>query len=406
MRILIVTDQFPPDAFGGMAQHAWHIAHQLSERQTVRALIPRKQEIDWRDVPFDVSSTLSIKFPTLDAINILRSAHSFKADVVHVCNAALSYALVSRSYPVVTRVVGNDFLRPWCGYRLPLRSLLFRLPDETIRLHLRSLETRLRKSKTVKRLQQVDAVAANSEWTKEQLIAEGISEKTAHVVTGGVDINVFQPPGDKQRVRHQIGISEDCLMILTAANLMMKKGIDTVLHVVADLASKWPSLRYVVVGEGRREAYLQGLAADLGVCDRVIFTGRKTQEELCRYYQGADVYVQVSRNHRLKSGYLDVETMGRTYMEAGACGLPVVAARVGGVPSVVNDKVNGLLVDDPLDLEDIAGKIDRLLADAELRRRMGEAGLEMAREQFSWQRVASRFEDLMLATLSPSDGVS
>ena len=95
--------------------------------------------------------------------------------------------------------------------------------------------------------------------------------------------------------------------------------------------------------------------------------------------------------------------MGRTYMEAGACGIPVVAARVGGVPSVVTNNVNGLLVDDPLDRDDIAAMVDRLLADEDLRRRMGQTGLKMAREEFSWERVAAAFEEVMAASVGHSD---
>lgn len=404
MRILIVTDQFPPVTFGGMAQHAWHIAHKLGERHAVYVLVPRSQKADWGKVPFDVSPSLSIRFPVLDVISILKAAREFKAEVIHVCNAALSYRLVSRYYPTVTRVVGNDFLRPWCGYGLPLRSLLYRLPGHATKVRVKALETRIRKSKTTARLQQVDAVAANSEWTREQLIAEGVPESHVFDIVGGVDTTVFQPAAEKSQARGEIGLLEDGLVILTAAELVRKKGIDTVLRAVAELAPKWPSLRYVIVGDGEDETYLRDLASDLGVGDRVIFAGRKTQMELCRYYQAADVYVQVSRNHRFENGYLDVETMGRTYMEAGACGLPVVAAKVGGVPSVVIDNVNGLLVEDPQDQDEIAAAIDQLLENEDLRLRMGQAGLEMAREEFSWERVTAAFEEVMVVSVPRSGG--
>lgn len=393
MRILIITDQFPPHIFGGMAQHAWHIAHQLSDRHTVRVLVPWWQRADWGNVPFDVSPTLSIRFPVLDRVSMLWHAWAFEVDVIHVCNAALSYRLVSKHYPMVTRVVGNDFLRPWCGYELPLDSLLYRLAGQATKTRLKDLEVRIRKEKTIERLQQVDAVVANSEWTKGQLIKEGISESGVHVVTGGVDTTIFHPSVNERRVRREIDLPEDARVILTAGNLVMKKGFDTVLRVVANLTTKWPSLRYVIVGDGRYETRLRNLAADLGVDDNVIFAGRKDQKDLCRYYQAADVYVQVSR-----------ESMGRTYIEAGACGTPVVAARVGGVPSVVRDNVNGLLVEDPLNREDIAEAVDRLLTDVDLRQRLGGAGLEMARESFSWEQVAARFEELMAASVACSNG--
>jgi glycosyltransferase involved in cell wall biosynthesis len=405
MRILIVTDQFPPKVFGGMAQHAWHIAQQLSERHTVRVLVPRSQRADWGDLRFEVSPSLSIRFPTLDIINILWAARVFEADVIHVCNAALSYQPVSKFYPMVTRVVGNDFLRPWCGYGLPLRSLLYRLPGDAIKVSLMELETRIRKSKAIARLQHVDAVVANSAWTRERLVAEGIPEGHIRTIIGGVDTSTFRPTQEKTEARRELDLPEDRMILLTAANLVGKKGIDTVLKVVAQLSSRRPSLCYVVVGDGQDEAYLKQLTTDLGIEDKVVFAGRKPQVELARYYQAADIYVQISHNHRLKSGYVDVETMGRTYMEAGACSIPVVASGVGGVPSVVIDHVNGLLVNDPQDQNAIAGAIDRLLVDTELRQRMAQAGLEMAREEYSWARVAVAFEDVMVESMRRSAGI-
>jgi len=77
------------------------------------------------------------------------------------------------------------------------------------------------------------------------------------------------------------------------------------------------------------------------------------------------------------------ETMGRTYVEAGACGIPVIGARVGGVPSVVEDGKNGLFVNDP----ELVGKITHLLDDPGLRSRMAAEGVRLANERFSWRRV-------------------
>ena len=206
------------------------------------------------------------------------------------------------------------------------------------------------------------------------------------MIVGGLDTTVFKPPADKRQVRREIGVPENSLILLTAANLVEKKGIDTVLRVVAELASRWSNLHYVIVGDGPYGAYLRELAVELGISDRIIFAGREEQTVLARYYQAANIYVQVSQN----------ETMGRTYMEAGACGIPVVAANVEGVPSVVIPGVNGLLVDDPKNQDEVAAAVDRLLSDTGLRQRLGQTGLKIAREKFSWQRVAVAFEEVMV----------
>lgn len=74
------------------------------------------------------------------------------------------------------------------------------------------------------------------------------------------------------------------------------------------------------------------------------------------------------------------------------------------MPSVVIDNVNGLLVEDPQDQDEIAAAIDRLLANEDLRLRMGRTGLKMAREKFSWEQAAASFEEVMVASVDHSNG--
>jgi glycosyltransferase involved in cell wall biosynthesis len=106
--------------------------------------------------------------------------------------------------------------------------------------------------------------------------------------------------------------------------------------------------------------------------------------------------VQVSRNQRIQSEFVDIETMGRTYMEAGGCGVPVIASRVGGVPSVVEHGKNGLLVDDPEDVEEVVEKITIILGNPELRSKIGVCGIRLAKKKFSWGSVGASFEGIMI----------
>jgi len=386
-RFLILTDQFPPEFFGGMATHASNIARYLGHRHKVLVVTPRKQRDMHEKQPFKVCPALTMRFPAFDSFNLLRVARRFAPDVIHVCTAGLAYIPLSRSYPTVTRVVGNDFLRPWCGYNLPLRCILYRLPGKQTKTAVQKWETSIRKERVIEYLKESHAVVANSAWTKDRLIERGVHPDRVSVIVGGVDTALFQPPANKRGIRAQLNLPAESLVLLTAGNLIVKKGIDTVLKVVADLAPRWPSLRYVVAGDGEERERLQERAADLGLGQRIRFAGRKDHAELSLLYQAADLYVQISQN----------ETMGRTYFEAGACGLPVIAARVEGTTSVVRDNLNGLLVSNPLDQAEIRSKLELLLADETLRKRLGAEGLRMAREEFSWDRVGAAFERLLLA---------
>ncbi len=405
MRILIVTDNWPPRKFGGMAQHAWHTAHFLGRRHTVLVLTLREDRRypTQGDEPFAIQPSLTERFPQRNFRTVRRWARSFSADVVHVCTAGLADDELTRIRPVVTRVVGNDFLRPWCGFNLPLRPLLYRLPGKRTRASVYRHEMRVRRARVIRYLRTSDTVAANSTWTRDRLIEEGLQPDRIALVVGGVDTSVFHPASDRASVRKRLGLPDDAPVVMTAANLVPKKGIDTVIRAIAQLRHSH-ALQYVVVGDGPEAKRLRQLASELGVSECVQFVGAKSQAELACYYQASDVYVQTSRNATLRDGSIDVETMGRTYFEAGACRVPVVAARVGGVPDVVGDDDNGLIVDDPEDYEVVAQCVQRLLSDMQTRERLGEAGLRRARDEFSWSRVGTRFEDLLSAAAGVPGG--
>jgi len=386
MRILLVTDNFPPVKWGGMAAHAVNVARFLAQRHTVRVVtLQRQASSEHAAEPFDVRAVLTKRFPALDFGLVGHIARRFRADVLHVCTAGLIDVGVSRHFPVVTRTVGNDFLRPWCGYHLPLRSLLYRLPGARTKAAVQQRETSIRVARVREYLLASAVVVANSAWTRERLLQVGIPVEGTRTIIGGVDTQVFQPCKFCAPVRERLDLPVDEPVIVTAANLIAKKGIDTLVKAIARL-TEYSGLRLVVVGEGPDRERLRRVSRDCGVTDRVLFVGRKSQAELATYYNAADVYVLASQE----------ESMGRTYFEAGACGIPVVGARVGGVPDVVRHGENGFLVNDPEDVDAVADCIRRLLTNPQLRNRMGAAGLKRAREEFSWERVGAAFEEVML----------
>lgn len=387
-RILLVTDNFPPRKFGGMAQHAWHMATYLGQNHEVLVVTLRKDKERRKNdnEPFEVRSVLTKRFPVLDFWIVAREARKFRADVIHVCTAGLLDGRLAGKIPVVTRVVGNDFLRPWCGYYLPLRSLLYRLPGKGTRKAVARWEMRIRKRKVQQNLGKSEIMVANSSWTQDRLLESGLASEQIKVIVGGMDEKLFAPPFDQSGLRESLGLRESDFVMVTAGNLIAKKNFDTVMRALADLVNQGQkNLKYFVVGDGPEEENLKQLARGLEILDRIHFLGRKTQLDLARYYQAADIYVQVSVE----------ETMGRTYFEAGGCGIPVIGARVGGVSSVIEEGKNGLLVDDPEDVSEVVDKIRYLLENPHERKRMGGEGVKLAKEKFSWARVGEAFEELL-----------
>jgi phosphatidylinositol alpha-1,6-mannosyltransferase len=201
------------------------------------------------------------------------------------------------------------------------------------------------------------------------------------VVPLGTDPTRFRPDLDPSLARDRFQLPAG-RWLLTVARLTPHKGIDTALQAFAKLAPKHPDLRYAVAGSGTDRERLVALAGSLGVADRVHFLGPVADAELPSLYRGAEVYLGLSR--RLG---IDVEGFGISMVEASGCGVPVVGGRSGGVPDAVRDGETGILVD-PESADAAAEATGRLLADAGLARRLGEAGRAAVESYYNWDRVA------------------
>jgi D-inositol-3-phosphate glycosyltransferase len=176
-------------------------------------------------------------------------------------------------------------------------------------------------------------------------------------VAPGVDLTVFTP-GSRVEARARLGLSADAVVVLFVGRIQPLKAPDVVLRAAAGLLEQAPGLRdrlvVVVVGgpsgSGLAEPeHLSKLAVELGIADIVRFEPAAAQSELADFYRAADVAMVPSYN----------ESFGLVAIEAQACGTPVLAARVGGLRTAVNDQRSGLLVDghDPADYANALGAI-------------------------------------------------
>lgn len=155
--------------------------------------------------------------------------------------------------------------------------------------------------------------------------------------------------------------------VLSVARQYPRKRTDVLLRAVPELAERISDVRVRIVGDGPELPALEELARELGVTDRVVFRGRIPDGELAREYAGADVFCLPSEQ----------EAYGIAAVEAMAAGLPVVAARAAALPEVVDEGVDGLLVE-PGRAGPLTDALVRLLRDPGLRERMGRAGRRKA----------------------------
>lgn len=223
-----------------------------------------------------------------------------------------------------------------------------------------------------------DTVIVSTEHEREQLRRlYGLPAGRLQIIPCGVDLRAFTPgsPQGRRAARQRLAPS-DLPTLLSVGRLDPIKGLDLLLEGVAQM--KIPARLIVVGGDPAGDAEverLRALAETLRIGDRVVFPGAVAQPELVNYYRAADALVITSR----------YESFGLVAVEALAAGTPVVAAQVGGLPSIVRDGKNGLLVRWRC-AQAFAERLDTLLGDDALRARLAAAARPSV-EHFDWRRI-------------------
>jgi glycosyltransferase involved in cell wall biosynthesis len=207
---------------------------------------------------------------------------------------------------------------------------------------------------------------------------EGIpADKVVFIPNGTFDLE----PGDGARIRRELEIPESAAVVATVCALRPEKEVATAIRAAARLTRDRPNLYFVVVGHGPEGDALERLAQELGV--RALFLGRRPNEGMPDLLAAMDVVVCSSRH----------EGMPLAVLEWMAAGKAIVATRVGGIPSILEDGEEAVLVE-PQDDAALAAAIGRLLNDPEERRRLGAAAVRRQRRDFRFEQTLAAIEDL------------
>jgi glycosyltransferase involved in cell wall biosynthesis len=179
----------------------------------------------------------------------------------------------------------------------------------------------------------------------------------------------------------------DHLYVLYVGNLTKRKNIELALRGFANVAERYPDLRFVLVGPSVfRQTHVGAIAAALGIADRVVLTGSVADDDLPMLYSRARAFL-------FPSFY---EGFGLPVLEAMACGAPVIASNVTSLPEVVGDA--GLLID-PHSTDEMTAALDRVLSDEPLRAGLREKGFRRA-AAFTWDKTAQQTLDVYRAVLA------
>ena len=229
----------------------------------------------------------------------------------------------------------------------------------------------------------MDRLIVPSDSIRHKVSSEGREGARFAVIPNGVDLSRFASPLPNCTMRDELGVPRDAHLIGVVARLEPEKGHRHLVDAMPAILAGSPNAWLAVVGEGSQTDALRAQAASLGeaVARRIVFTGRRDDISALT----ADLTVAVLPSLR--------EAQGISILEAMARRRPVVASAVGGIPEMITDGVDGLLVP-PADAGALAHAIGRLLDDANLRDRIGEAGYRTVAERYSIDAQVKRIESV------------
>lgn len=296
---------------------------------------------------------------------------------------ALGWRLRSLAAARKVQVLHSHNVGPWLyagGAALSLRLPLVHTEHSNLFAHQRALMHAERALAYATR-----AVIADSEKVRRHLVqTQKLPAHKVQTVVNGIDTGVFAPNQASAPVRASLDLPADALVVGTVGRLVPVKDQATLLEAFARLAPEIPHARLLVVGEGPLRGTLEEQAKSLGVADRVRFAGGR--RDVATLLPAFDVFALSSTS----------EGLPLTILEAMACGLPVVATQVGALNEAVAEDETGLLVP-PANAQALAEGLQRLLLDAALRLKFGQAALARVQSRFDLGLMTRRYEEIYQA---------
>ncbi|MFI6657688.1 glycogen synthase [Streptomyces sp. NPDC050523] len=380
MRVGLLTREYPPDVYGGAGVHVEFLARELSSLVDLEVHcwgegrgvgVVRHRPWAALDTANDALRTFSVDLAMTAGVEGRELVHS------HTWYANLGGHLAKMLYgiPHVMTAHSLEPLRPWKAEQLGGGYALSSWAERTA-------------------IESADAVIAVSGAMREDILGcyPALDPARVHIVHNGIDTTLYRPDHGTD-VLERIGLDAKRPFVLFVGRITRQKGVPHLLRAVRDID---PSAQVVLCAG----------APDTPEIDREF---RELYEDLDRVREGVHWIPQMLPRPEViqllthaaafvcPSVY---EPLGIVNLEAMACGTPVVASRVGGIPEVVDDGRTGLLVDVDDDFEaSLAQALDSVIGDPETARRMGEAGRERAVEEFGWDAVARRTVRLYEETL-------
>ena len=237
-----------------------------------------------------------------------------------------------------------------------------------------------------------DAVTYLGEYTRERIGVALSNEAQSRMVklTPGVDELLFRPGLDSAEIRQQLGF-KDRPLIVTVGRLTPRKGQDRLIEALPHIRKRVRDAALLICGEGPYRARLEAKIRELNLSEHVRMVGRVPLSDLPRYLSAGQIFAMPSRSRRAG---LEVEGLGIVYLEASACGIPIIAGNSGGAPDAVREGITGFVVDGQ-DQGLLIERIVTLLEDPSLAKRMGTAGRAFVEEKWRWDEIVKQHQAML-----------
>ena len=242
-------------------------------------------------------------------------------------------------------------------------------------------------------LQQTSMVSSVPPTFLRELAALGVSERQRCLIPNGVDPKAFALTGGKERdpteLRKRLSIPEGDAVVFALGRVVLKKGFDFLIRALTFVKQKYPNVTLIIGGDGTDLQRLKILAKEIGVSARVRFPGTINRVDVPAYFHLCDVFT-LPAVFDLQG---NVDGCPNVILEAMACGKPVVATRISGIPVVVKDGETGILVKEK-NVSELAGALITLLIDPQKRERLGRAGQQRILKELTWDKIIEQFKDI------------
>jgi len=219
-----------------------------------------------------------------------------------------------------------------------------------------------------------------------ELAALGVPDAKRCLIPNGVDPEAFPPPSHKQlaALRKALSIPADNLVIFALGRIVLKKGFDFLIQVLPLVKQKVANVTFIIGGDGTDLDRLKTLAKDLGVSDSVRLPGTINRTDVPAYFHLCDVFTLPA----IFDPKGNVDGCPNVILEAMACGKPVVASNISGIPGVVKNGETGMLVKEK-NVGELAAALVHLLTDTEKREEFGRAGRERILTELTWHKPST-----------------